>query len=529
MKKLLAGSIGVAAAVALALALSTSPALAKSHGGPGASHRAAPPAVTSKQSVTSGSVTVDGKRISYKAIAGVMVVKNSKDKPYVGMSYVAYIKKGVRDEARRPITFFYNGGPGSSTVWLQMLAYGPKLVVVGNGTLTPPAPYKLVNNDNTLLGATDEVFIDAPGTGFGRIITKKMGGVGTPKMVFGTDADARTFARFIQEYITVHNRWNSPKFLYGESYGTTRDAVLAYDLTRGSIDLNGVVFQSAVLNWNLMLDFTQLEPGLSLAYATGLPSEAATAWYHKKVPNQPKTLFPFLTQVEQFAMGPYLQALTKGNMLDSATKQKIAEQMHQYLGLPTDYILKANLRINDGKFRHELLGASDEITGRLDSRYTGPALDPMAENAEYGPLMSAIGSPTVALWNEYVRNTLKFGKGMVYKPMTNAIRQWDYNTTEPGEMGFKIPFTVNVMPFIADAMKLNPNMKVMLTGGYFDLGTPFFAAKYEFEHLTLPPKLQKNISYHFFQSGHMVYLNPAAHKGLTDATAAFIDASYKTK
>lgn len=526
MKTLSAAGIGIVAS--LALAVVAVPALAKDHAGNDKGQSATPPAaaIKSQQSVTSGSVTVDGKRIPYKAIAGVLVVKNGKGKPYVGMSYVAYIKHGVDDEAERPITFFYNGGPGSSSVWLDMLAFGPKLAVVGNGTLTPPAPYRLVNNAESLLDATDEVFIDAPGTGFGRLITKQMGGVGTAKMVYGTDADAQTFARFIRQYITLHNRWNSPKFLYGESYGTTRDAVLAYDLTQDNIDLNGVVFQSAVLNWNLMLDFPTVEPGISLAYATGLPSEAATAWYHHKIPNQPQQLLPFLHRVEQFAMGPYLQAIDQGDRLDAATKQRIAQQMHDDTGLPTAYLMKANLRVNDGKFRHELLGKGDEITGRLDSRYTGPDLDPMAEGAEYGPLMSAIGSPTVALFNQYVRTTLKFGKGMVYKPMTDVIKHWDYNTTEPGGH-FPIPFTVNVMPFLADAMKQNPDMQVMLAGGYFDLGTPFFAAEYEFQHLRIPPTLQKNISCDFYQSGHMVYLNPAAHKGLHDATAAFIDAGYK--
>ncbi|MGH8112390.1 MAG: S10 family peptidase [Rhodanobacteraceae bacterium] len=524
MKNLLPATCGLVATIALALC--ATPALAKDHNPKSGNDHATPQAtVKSQQSVTQGSVTVDGKSIPYKAIAGVMVVKNGKGKPYVDMSYVAYIKRGVHNETQRPITFFYNGGPGSSTVWLHMLAFGPKMAVTGNGTQTPPAPYKLVNNDDSLLNVTDEVFIDAPGTGFGKIITKKMGGVGTPKMVYGTAADAQTFARFVQQYITLHNRWNSPKFLYGESYGTTRDAVLAYDLTReDDIELNGVVFQSAVLNWNLMLDFPKAEPGITLAYATGLPSEAATAWYHHKVPDQPQHLQPFLHQVEQFAMGPYLEALDEGDLLSATTKQKIAETMHQDLGLPTAYIVRANLRIDDGMFRHELLGKSDEITGRLDTRYIGFDFDPMAENAEYSPLMTAIGSPTMALFNEYVRNTLKFGTGMTYKPMTNAIEHWKYNITEPG-MHFTLPFTVNVMPFIADAMKLNPNMKVMLTGGYFDVGTPFYAAKYEFEHLALPPKLQSNISYHFFQSGHMVYLNPKAHKDLTDATAAFIKAN----
>ncbi len=526
MRKLTAGTIGIAAA--LALAILASPALAENHGKPGASHQASPAPVTSRKSITEGSVTVDGKRIPYKAIAGVMVVKNGKGEPYVSMSYVAYVKKGVSDQSKRPITFFYNGGPGSSTVWLHMLAFGPRRAVVGNGTLTPPAPYQLVNNGESLLDVTDLVFIDAPGTGFGRIITKKMGGVGTPEDVYGIDADAKTFARFIQQYITANERWNSPKFLFGESYGTTRDAVLAYDLGRNSIDLNGVVFLSAVLNWSLMLDFPKVEPGIALAYATGLPSMAATAWYHKKLPDRPEELLPFLKKVEQFATGPYLDALIKGNLLGAATKQQVAQQMHQYTGLPLSYILKANLRVTGAQFEHELLSGEGDVTGRLDSRYSGPALDPMGEGAQYDPMNSAIDSPTVALFNQYVRNTLDFGKGMVYRPGINVFMKWDFKHQQPG-MPFALPMTPNVMPDLAVAMKQNPNMKVMLAGGYFDLGTPFFAAEYEFHHLTIPPKLQKNISYHFFESGHMVYLNPKAHKGLHDAAAAFIEANSKTR
>ncbi len=518
-------------AASLALALAVLPALA------GQSAPSAPPssaehgqaqssqAAKSSQSVTHGSVTVGGKPIGYNAIAGVQVLKK-QGKPYVSMSYVAYIKKDVKDTSHRPITFFYNGGPGSSTVWLHMLAFGPKRVVVGNGTLTPPAPYKMVNNDNSLLDATDMVFIDAPGTGFGRVIGKDQGGIGTPDMVYGVDADAKTFANFIEKYITKHSRWNSPKFLFGESYGTTRDAVLANDLTQASVNLNGVVFLSAVLNWSLMLDLPKVEPGISLAYATGLPSMAATAWYHKKLPHRSEKLKPFLKKVEQFAMGDYLHALNKGNLLDAATKKQVAQQMHAYTGLPTAYILKANLRVDGGEFAHELLTDEDDVTGRLDSRFSGPALDPLSQNAGYDPMDSAIDAPTVSMFNDYIRNTLDFGQGRVYKPQINVFMKWNFKHKPPG-VPFALPVTPNVMPDIAAAMKHNPNMKLMLAGGYFDLGTPFYAAQYEMHQLTIPPKLQKNISYHFFKSGHMVYLNPDAHKGLHDAAAKFIENNSK--
>ncbi|MGH8224767.1 MAG: S10 family peptidase [Gammaproteobacteria bacterium] len=515
-------SLRTAAAV---LALIAIPAFA-AEGGHHPSGGADAQAPKSQQSVTQGSVSVEGHRIGYKAIAGVMVLKNKDDKPYVSMSYVAYIKNGG-NKTNRPITFFYNGGPGSSTVWLHMLAFGPQLVKVGSGTLTPPAPYRMVNNDYSLLDATDEVFIDAPGTGFGRVIGKDEGGAGSPKEVFGIDEDAHAFSQFITRFLTQNNRWNSPKFLYGESYGTTRSAVLANILeTDDNVGLNGVILLSSILNWTISVDYPQINPGIGISYVLGLPSYAATAWYHNKIPNQPKDLNAFLAQVEQFATTDYSQALMQGNQLDAATKQQIAEKLHQYTGLPTAYILKANLRVSGSEFAHELLGDDDMITGRLDSRYSGPTMDPLGEGANYDPLNSAISAPTVSMFNSYVRNTLKFGQDMTYKPGINVFPFWDFKHQPPGAP-FALPFTPNVMPDLAAAMKYDPNLKVMLAGGYFDLGTPFYAAEYEMHQLTIPPSLQKNISYDFFPSGHMVYLNPASHKGLHDASAKFIEANYK--
>ena len=516
----------VTSLAAIALVAVAVPALAASSGkGPAASGGAS--GVQPQQSVTHGAVSVEGHRINYTATAGTLVIKNKDEKPITTMSYVAYTKDGVNNPGDRPVTFFYNGGPGSSTIWLHMLAFGPKLVKVGSGTLTPPAPYQLVNNDYSLLDATDMVFIDAPGTGFGRVIGKDQGGEGTPKDVYGIDEDARAFSKFITQYLTKNSRWNSPKFLFGESYGTTRSAVLANMLeSDDNVGLNGVILLSSILNWSISVDFPQINPGINISYALGLPSYAATAWYHKKLPNQPKDLDGFLKQVEQFATGPYLDALRAGDQLDAATRQKVAQQMHMYTGLPTAYILKADLKVTGGQFAHELLGGSDEVTGRLDSRYSGPTMDPLSEGANYDPLNSAINAPTVSEFNDYIRNTLNFGKDMTYKPGINVFMFWNFKHAQPGAP-FQLPFTPNVMPDLASAMKLDPNLKIMLAGGYFDLGTPFYAAEYEMHQLTIPPSLQKNISYDFFPSGHMVYLNPESHKGLHDAAAKFIESNYK--
>lgn len=507
--------------VAGALAL---PAYAADKPDAGKAKASAPAA---KSSITHGRVTVEGNRINYDAKAGTLILKNKDGKPIASMSYVAYFKADVKNPGTRPITFFYNGGPGSSTIWLHMLGFGPKIVRVGNGELTPPAPYQFENNSNSLLDATDMVFVDAPGTGFGRVIGKDKGGAGTPKDVYGIDEDAHAFSQFITQFITDNNRWTSPKFLFGESYGTIRSAVLSNVLeTEDTVGLNGVVLLSSILNWSISVDLADLNPGINISYAMGLPSYAATAWYHHKLPDQPKELGPFLKKVEQFATGPYISALHQGDQIDPAAKRKIAEQMHEYTGLPVDYILKANLKVTGGQFAHELLGADSEVTGRLDSRYSGPMLNPMGSEAGYDPLNSAIGAPTVAEFNSYVRNTLKFGKDMTYKPEINVFKYWDFKHQPPGAP-FPLPFTPNVMPDLASAMTHNPNLKVMLAGGYFDLGTPYYGAIYDMHQLPMTSQLKKNVSYAFFPSGHMVYLDPASHKSLHDKVAKFIESNYK--
>lgn len=518
-------------AAAFAAALMASPVLAAS------SHPAAPPPPASQaksaeaphdmQSITHGSVSVEGQSIDYKAITGILVIDNGKGQPYTSMSFVAYVKQGVEDQANRPITFFYNGGPGSSTVWLHMLAWGPQLVKVGNATLTPPAPYAMVNNDYSLLDATDMVFIDMPGTGFGRIIGKQEGGVGTTKMVWGIDEDAKAFTRFITRYLGKYGRWKSPKYLFGESYGTTRSAVLSLDLLKAGVGLNGVMLLSAILNYDISVDSPKSNPGVNISYATGLPSYAATAWYHNELPGKrPADLKAFLEKVEQFAMTDYLTALNKGYTISRAEKKQIAQKMHAFTGLPVGYIMEANLKVTGGQFAHKLLDEKDDITGRLDSRYSGPALDPLAESGRYDPLNSAIGPPTIAMFNAYVRNALDFGKGMHYRPSVyrriwGKAGGWDFT-----HRGRGVP---NVMPDLAEAMKLNPNMNVILFGGYMDLGTPFYSALYEMHQLSIPKKLQANITHRFFKSGHMIYVNPEAHKKLHDAAAEFIRANYEKR
>ena len=530
------------AATAIAASLLSVPALLGAQDGKSKSDKGAPAdAAKSAPSevTTSGTVSVNGQQITYNTVAGTITVGatdaedsqlgldgkpepgsqlalNAPEKPKDGpaqarMFYVAYFKKDARAEDR-PITFFYNGGPGSSTVWLHMGSLGPKHVATPGDQHLPAAPYRLADNPNSLLDTSDLVFVDMPGTGFGRLV-----GSNPEKAFWGIDEDANAFARFIQRFITKYNRWNSPKFIFGESYGTTRSSVLADILENGhSFDINGVILLSQIFNFTTDIDSPASNPGVDLPYVLGLPTYAATAWYHKKLPTQPAALEPFLREVEEFAMGPYQHALALGTDVSSEEKHAVAEKLHSYTGLPTAYWIKANLRVNGGQFEKTLQDDENLTTGRLDTRFSGPSLNPLSEGAEYDPQSSAISSAYVSLFNDYVRHDLKYGEGQTYLP--EALfggSQWDFK--HGGN-----PVSVNVANDLAEAMKTNPRLKVMVNGGYYDLATPFFAAQYEDKHLPIPQNLAKNIEYDWYESGHMVYVNDASLKQLHDRVAEFI-------
>ncbi len=483
--------------------------------------------------ITHGSVTIGGHPIRYEAEAGVMVVhigdpmdedapppgpggEAAAQPPAASMSYVAYFK-GEHEDPRRPITFLYNGGPGSSTIWLHMGAFGPVRVVVSGDRHVPSAPYEVVNNEYSLLDASDLVFVDAPGTGFGHLRGKDK-----EKAFWGVDQDAHAFANFIVQFLSAHDRWNSPKFLFGESYGTTRSAALINVLENDkSIDFNGVILLSQILNFDDSIDAPQFNPGVDLPYELALPSYAATAWYHHKLPGAPAKLDELLPAVEQFALGAYAQALDAGNALGADRKAAIAQQLHDYTGLPVAYLEQADLRINGGEFEKTLLGP-DTTTGRLDARFAGPTLDPMSKEAGYDPQSSAIASAYVSAFNDYVRTRLKFGDAMIYKPEIDLWKTWDYTHQPPGAPA-KLPGPTNVMPDLAAAMQQDPDLKIQLNGGYYDLATPFFAAMFEMQHLPMQASLEKNIEMHFYPSGHMVYVYEPALKALHANVAAFIE------
>jgi len=513
---------------------------------PRAAATAAPtPNFKPESSSSSGSVTVEGSRIDYQAVAGTLVVhpkgwddaatptdeKNKESEAdseddkeaknptaEASMFYVAYTKQNTEPD-KRPITFLYNGGPGSSTVWLHMGAFGPRRVVTADNSHTPAAPYQVVNNDFSLLDASDLVFVDAPGTGFSRIAGKNK-----KKAFYGVDQDAHAFAEFIVAYLNKYGRWNSPKYLFGESYGTPRSAVLSNLLEHEyNIDLNGVMLLSQILNFDLSVDGPENNPGVELPYVVALPTYAATAWYHHKLPgsNNPTALEPFLKEVEDFAANDYAHALAEGVSLPKAERQALAEKLHAYTGLPVSYILKANLRIDGGEFEKNLQDDTDTTTGRLDTRFSGPTMDPLSKEAEYDPQAAAISSAYTSAFNDYVRKTLKFGQDKMYRPEIELWKSWDFKHQPPGE---KRPLqqATNTMPDLASAMKYDPNLQVFLAGGYFDLATPFYEGWYEMHHLQMPERLQAHIQYHYYQSGHMVYAHQDSLKALHDDAAAFI-------
>lgn len=488
-----------------------------------------------------GSVTVGGQKIDYHAVVGTLVVHpkdwddapqkpDTEDKPAAeqsdtgeknptaeaAMSYVAYFRHGV-PAASRPIMFLYNGGPGSSTVWLHMGAFGPRRVLTTNDRHSPAAPYQLVNNDASLLDASDLVFIDAPGTGFGRIA-----GPNKEKAFWGVDPDAHAFADFIVSFLSKYGRWNSPKYLFGESYGTTRNAVLINLLeTDRNVDFNGVVMLSQILNFDFSDDEPEYNPGVDLPYVLALPTYAATAYYHKKLPHMPQDLKSFLTDVEQFALTDYTQALGLGNVLPDDDRKAIVQKLADFTGLPQDYIRRANLRIDGGEFQKNLQDDDDMTTGRLDTRFSGPSMDPLSKEAEYDPQSAAISSAYVSAFNDYVRQDLHFGEGRLFKAEIDLGRSWSFTHTPPGS-DTPVSAGVNVMPDLASAMKYNPNLKVLVNGGYYDLATPYFAAVNELRHLQIPQKLMDNIEFKTYESGHMVYANQQALHELHDNVADFI-------
>ena len=466
-----------------------------------------------EKSVTHHSVSINGRGINYTATAGNLLIKDEKDEPVASMFYVAYTEDGTKDSDHRPVSFVYNGGPGSSSIWLHMGAFGPMMVETSNAEPTPPPPYGLKANPYTLLDKTDLVFIDAVSTGFSEPVGK-----GEGKDFWGVDEDASAFGRFIQRYISVNGRWNSPKFLLGESYGTTRSANLVDWLQDKGVAMNGVILVSSVLNYG------DVFPGTDLEFVTYLPSYAAIAWFHDKLPNKPADIKPFLDEVRAFARGEYADALFQGARLPQAEYDEVLHKLHAYTGLSEEYLKEADLRVSPSRFRAELLRDTDRTMGRYDARFEGINVDDAEETPDYDASDTAISAAFTAAFNRYLRADLGYTGDRDYRVTGyDVIRNWDWKHPLPGAPQFRIPPLPDVQANLADAIRKNPHLKVFSANGYFDLATPFFKTEFDLDQMDLPPELMKNVEFGYYPSGHMIYLNPAAHKQLTADLDKFYD------
>jgi len=398
-------------------------------------------------------------------------------------------------------------------MWLHMGAFGPRRVYTVNGQFTPPAPYKLVDNAETLLDKTDVVFIDAMGTGYSHAVCKAQ-----EKDFFGIDEDIEAFGQFIVTYLSRNDRWNSPKFLIGESYGTFRSAALGnYLQSHDSVHLNGIVLISSVLD----LSSLTFAPGDDRPYIFYLPSYAAVAWYHKVLKDRPADVVAFIEDARKYAQGDYAAALYKGAALSAADKAAAAKRVSYFTGLSEDYLMKADLRVNLSQFRAELQRKGGLTTGRIDARFSGYTYDLLEENAQGDPEGPAVGGAFTALINSYNHDELKFGKDRVYHNSANAFGGWNWTRRDQRRFGF--PGAPNVDQDLAQAMITNPKLLVQVENGYYDLATPFFATEHTMEHLALPEALQKNVKLDYYNAGHMMYLQDEDRVSLHNHIASFID------
>jgi carboxypeptidase C (cathepsin A) len=447
---------------------------------------------------TRHSAAVNGRTLPYTATAGTLTIRDVAGKPKASLFYTAYTLDGAAS-SQRPVMFFYNGGPGSASLWLRMGSFGPMRLQTGSPESIRPAPFDFGPNPDSLLGSTDMVFIDAPGTGYSRALGDAKG-----SEFYGVDQDADAFAKAIIRYVTRFGRWDSPKFLFGESYGTTRSGALAYQLQDRGMALNGVVLLSSIMNYG------RRQPGLDRDYLNYLPSYAATAWYHHKMANPPATVDQAAAQARAFAEGPYAAALEKGQTISPAERDAVASQMSALTGLSPDFIVRSNLRVDLSRFRKELLRDQRQTLGRFDSRYTGIDPDAAGDSPEYDASDTAISGAFIGTLNNYLTRDLNYQTNMAYRASASEEEgfKWDFSHKAPG-----IRFTLNAPNTAIDlaaAMRTNPYLKVLSLNGWYDMATPFFGTEYDLNHMMLEPAQQRNLEFRYYPAGHMVYLNPEA-------------------
>ncbi|MGA2233379.1 MAG: peptidase S10 [Tepidisphaeraceae bacterium] len=496
---------------ALSLALIPAPARAQSR------PSSRPTTQTSEEdhlSVTTHSIQLHGQTLRYEATAGTLAIHDDAGKPRANFFFIAYklLTDPAQDVATRPVTFVFNGGPGAASVWLQLGTVGPMRVnVAANGDPGPP-PHKLVENQETWLDATDLVFIDPVGTGFSRAAE----GV-PPTQFWGVDQDISSVADFIRIYLTRFDRWSSPKFLAGESYGTTRAAGLSlYLADHFGVDLNGIVLISTVLN------FQAIEPndGNDLPYALFLPSYAAIAAYHHRLsgdlqanPDQTRAA------AEQYAIGDYMTALSKGKQLTPAEQQAVAQRLSQFTGLPVDFILKSRLRISPEAFRKHLLNDQEKIIGRYDATMIAPDPTPATDDLSQDPSDSLYYPVYASTFNDYVRRDLKYETDVPYRVIA-PVYPWDFGTGGDGYL--------DVSGRLREAMLQNPQLTVLVNAGYYDLATPFASVDYTVGHLDLGDQIASRITQTYYASGHMIYHHEPAREQLRANVGAFIQGAVPT-
>jgi carboxypeptidase C (cathepsin A) len=468
----------------------------------------AEPVVQDELVTTEHVITVAGQELAYVAIAGRLAMKDEAGKAKASIFFIAYLKQGTTEAARRPLTFSFNGGPGSSSLWLHLGLLGPRRVLSGDAEQIMPPPYRLADNEHTLLAASDLVFIDPVSTGYSRAAQGE-----EAKQFHGLEKDMESVGEFIRLVVTRYKRWLSPKFLIGESYGTTRAAALAGHLQeRHGLYLNGIMLVSSVLDFGTIL----FNPGHDLPHLLYLPSFAATAWYHGKSDAAYWDDLPgLLREVETFALGEYALALLQGAALGPEERTRIVERLAAFTGLTPLYIEQTNLRIEIMRFCKELLREQRRTVGRLDSRFQGIDRDAAGEQPERDPSYSAILGPYAGAFNAYIREELGFASDLPYEVLTSLYETWDYSKHQNK--------FVNVAESLRTATAQNPHLQVHVANGYFDLATPYFATEYTFNHLELDPTLRGNIQMTYYEAGHMMYVHEPSLARLGHDLAAFVE------
>jgi carboxypeptidase C (cathepsin A) len=469
-----------------------------------------PPAIEEKPVVTHHTIRVGGRTLAYTVTAGMMPLKDEKGTVEANIFFMAYTLDGPPAVARRPLMFSFNGGPGSASVWLHLGALGPRRVRMESEGWMPAAPYELVDNEQTWLASTDLVFIDPVGTGFSRAASQELG-----KKFWGLKGDIESVGQFIRLYLTRYERWSSPLFVVGESYGTTRAAGLSDWLVNHGIALNGVVLVSTILNF----ETADWSTANDLPYALILPTYTATAWYHRKLPAdlQGQPLDSVVAQARRWVMSDYLLTLARGDQLAPDEYRRIADRLARYTGLPAAYIAQRNLRVDLGQFEKELLRSEGRTVGRLDTRFKGFDATSGGERPEFDPSMAAIRPPYTAAFNDYVRRELGYRSDLEYYILGGGIGgRWDFGSDNE---------YVDVGEPLRSAFAKNPHMRLYIAFGYYDAATPLFAAEYTLDHLRLDPALKGQITRGYYEAGHMMYIHLPSLTRLSKEVADFIAAA----